>query len=78
MLKMPRIRDVLQRFRHPQPLDDRQRRWSEDRARFLQITFDFLRSRAQGDYYEFGSHTVTTFRRALTEAHRHDMDHMEF
>ena len=78
MLKVPRIRDVLQRFRHPQPLDDRQRRWSEDRARFLQLTFDFLRSRAQGDYYEFGSHTATTIRQALTEAHRHDMDHMEF
>jgi len=57
--------------------DDRQR-GIEARGRFLQLTFDFLRNGAQGDYYEFGCHTATTFRQALTEAHRHGVDHMEF
>jgi hypothetical protein len=65
-------------FSPPQPPDDRQPRWSEDRARFLQRPCDFLGSRTQGNYYEFGSHTATTFHQALTEAHRYGAGQMEF
>jgi len=41
--------------------------------------FDFIRSLGiTGDYYEFGCHRVRTFRMALTEARRHNLDEMRF
>ena len=40
---------------------------------------DFLgENRVNGDYFEFGCHRCRTFRMALTEARRHNMDDMEF
>lgn len=41
--------------------------------------FDFIAdNRIDGDYLEFGCHRVRTFRMALTEARRHNLDSMQF
>ncbi|MEM1044670.1 MAG: TylF/MycF/NovP-related O-methyltransferase [Pseudomonadota bacterium] len=46
---------------------------------FYRRTFDFLTdNRVRGDYYEFGCHRCRTFRMALTEARRHNLDSMGF
>ena len=46
---------------------------------FFVQTFDFLTdNRVRGDYYEFGCHRCRTFRMALTEARRHNLDSMKF
>jgi hypothetical protein len=46
---------------------------------FFVRTFDFLTdNRVRGDYYEFGCHRCRTFRMALTEARRHNLDAMKF
>lgn len=46
---------------------------------FFVAAFDFLHDNAiQGDYYEFGCHRARTFRMALTEARRQNMDAMRF
>lgn len=46
---------------------------------FFRRTFDFLTdNRVHGDYFEFGCHRCRTFRMALTEARRHNLDQMRF
>jgi hypothetical protein len=46
---------------------------------FFARTFDFLTdNRVRGDYLEFGCHRCRTFRMALTEARRHNLDSMKF
>ena len=50
-----------------------------EKALFYRRTFDFLTdNRVAGDYHEFGCHRCRTFRMALTEARRHDLDRHEF
>lgn len=50
-----------------------------EKARFFRGAFDFLTdNRIAGDYHEFGCHRCRTFRMALTEARRHNMDSMSF
>lgn len=46
---------------------------------YFRRTFDFLHeNEIRGDYYEFGCHRCRTFRMALTEARRHNLDGMKF
>lgn len=46
---------------------------------FYQQAFDFLYSQEiKGDYFEFGSHKVRTFRMALTEARKKNFTDMNF
>ena len=46
---------------------------------YFRHTFDFLHeNEIRGDYYEFGCHRCRTFRMALTEARRHNLDEMKF
>jgi hypothetical protein len=50
-----------------------------EKYRFFIKTFDFLTdNRVRGDYHEFGCHRCRTFRMALTEARRHNVDSMKF
>lgn len=50
-----------------------------EKARFFQRAFDFLTdNRITGDYYEFGCHRCRTFRMALTEARRHNLENICF
>lgn len=50
-----------------------------EKALFFRRTFDFLTDcRVHGDYFEFGCHRCRTFRMALTEARRHNLDRMQF
>jgi len=50
-----------------------------EKVLFYRRTFDFLTdNRVHGDYYEFGCHRCRTFRMALTEARRHNLDTMHF
>ncbi len=50
-----------------------------EKYRFFVNTFDFLTdNRVHGDYYEFGCHRCRTFRMALTEARRHNLNSMKF
>jgi hypothetical protein len=50
-----------------------------EKALFFRRTFDFLTdNRVHGDYFEFGCHRCRTFRMALTEARRHNLDGMQF
>lgn len=51
----------------------------KEKAVFFMRTFDFLTdNRMIGDYYEFGCHRCRTFRMALTEARRHNLDDTKF
>jgi hypothetical protein len=46
---------------------------------FFRRMFDFLHeNEIRGDYHEYGCHRCRTFRMALTEARRHNLDHMKF
>lgn len=46
---------------------------------FYQLAFDYVsESGVHGDYLEFGCHRARTFRMALTEARRHNLDAMLF
>lgn len=50
-----------------------------EKALFFRRTFDFLtENRVHGDYLEFGCHRCRTFRMALTEARRHNLETMQF
>ncbi len=50
-----------------------------EKLQFFRRTFDFLvDNRVTGDYFEFGCHRCRTFRMALTEARRHNLDAMRF
>ena len=50
-----------------------------EKHRFFINTFDFLKdNRINGDYFEFGCHRCRTFRMALTEARRHNLEQMKF
>lgn len=46
---------------------------------FYVQAFDFLtENRVEGDYHEYGCHRARTFRMALTEARRHNLERMKF
>jgi len=46
---------------------------------FFRRVFDFLHeNEIRGDYHEYGCHRCRTFRMALTEARRHNLDQMKF
>jgi hypothetical protein len=46
---------------------------------FFRRVFDFLsENEIRGDYHEYGCHRCRTFRMALTEARRHNLDQMKF
>jgi hypothetical protein len=46
---------------------------------FFVQALDFISdNKIQGDYHEYGCHRVRTFRMALTEARRHNLDSMKF
>jgi len=50
-----------------------------EKYRFFVQTFDFLTdNRVRGDYHEYGCHRCRTFRMALTEARRHNVESMKF
>jgi len=50
-----------------------------EKSRFFRKTFDFLTdNRVKGDYLEFGCHRCRTFRMALTEARKHNLQGMKF
>ena len=50
-----------------------------EKAHFYRKTFDFLTdNRVHGDYHEYGCHRCRTFRMALTEARRHNLESMQF
>lgn len=50
-----------------------------EKALFFRRAFDFLKdNRVQGDYFEFGCHRCRTFRMALTEARRQNLESMKF
>lgn len=51
----------------------------KQKLEFYRNTFDFLTdNRIKGDYLEFGCHRARTFRMALTEARKHNLDDMSF
>jgi hypothetical protein len=46
---------------------------------FFRRVFDYLsENEVRGDYHEYGCHRARTFRMALTEARRHNLDGMRF
>ena len=50
-----------------------------EKALFFRRTFDFLTdNRVHGDYHEYGCHRCRTFRMALTEARKHNLENMQF
>ena len=50
-----------------------------EKHKMFQLCFDMIKENAiLGDYYEFGCHRVRTFRMALTEARRKNLDGMKF
>jgi hypothetical protein len=56
-----------------------QRNRQTEKYLFFRRIFDFLNeNEIRGDYHEYGCHRVRTFRMALTEARRHNLDAMRF
>jgi hypothetical protein len=56
-----------------------QRNRQAEKALFFRRVFDFLNeNEICGDYHEYGCHRGRTFRMALTEARRHNLDAMKF
>ena len=56
-----------------------QRNRQAEKYLFFRRIFDFLtENEIHGDYHEFGCHRARTFRMALTEARRHNLDSMKF
>ena len=50
-----------------------------ERRRFFALTFDYLKENGiAGDYLEFGCHRVRTFRMALSEARKRQLESMRF
>lgn len=50
-----------------------------EKLKFFRQVFDFLKeNEIAGDYHEFGCHRARTFRMALTEARRKNLDDMTF
>lgn len=51
----------------------------EEKCQFFRRVFDFVtENEIRGDYHEYGCHRARTFRMALTEARRHNLDDMKF
>jgi hypothetical protein len=56
-----------------------QRNRQTEKYLFFRRIFDFLNeNEIRGDYHEYGCHRGRTFRMALTEARRHNLDAMRF
>lgn len=53
--------------------------WQSHKLALYVQMFHFLSANdIKGDYYEFGCHKARTFRMALTEARRHNLENMKF
>jgi len=71
--------EYLAGWRRDDEIAYNQRLRQEEKYRFFQYIFDFLSDNGiAGDYLEFGCHRCRTFRMALSEARRHDLDGMRF
>lgn len=71
--------DELAGWDHENEVTYNQQNRQMEKYRFFVRAFDYLNdSQVPGDYHEFGCHRVRTFRMALTEARRHNMDGMKF
>src|SRR5215469_7062885 len=69
----------LAEWRHEDEVRYNQANRQAEKYRFFIKAFDYVKdSRLRGDYHEFGCHRVRTFRMALTEARRHNLDQMRF
>ena len=72
-------RDDLAAWVHEDEVAYNQANRQLEKYRFFVKAFDFLKDQnIRGDYHEYGCHRVRTFRMALTEARRHDLDAMKF
>lgn len=50
-----------------------------EKYQFYRLCFDYINENSiYGDYHEYGVHKARTFRMALTEARRQDMEEMQF
>jgi hypothetical protein len=71
--------DTLRDWGRDQEIAYNQINRQTEKALFFRRAFDFLKdNRVQGDYHEFGCHRCRTFRMALTEARRQNLDGMKF
>ena len=70
---------ALRTWGHDDEIAYNQTNRQTEKALFFRRTFDFLTdNRVHGDYLEFGCHRCRTFRMALTEARRHNLESMQF
>src|ERR1700722_15816037 len=71
--------NALKAWGRDQEIAYKQTNRQTEKALFYRRTFDFLTdNRVRGDYHEFGCHRCRTFRMALTEARRHNVESMKF
>lgn len=71
--------ESLKDWKHENAVAYNQMNRQMEKQKFYVKIFDFLKeNRIDGDYHEFGVHRARTFRMALTEARRSNMDNMQF
>jgi macrocin-O-methyltransferase TylF-like protien len=69
----------LARWGKPDEIRYNQGNRQAEKYLFFRRVFDFLHeNEIRGDYHEYGCHRCRTFRMALTEARRHNLDQMKF
>jgi hypothetical protein len=69
----------LARWRKQDEIRYNQRNRQAEKYEFFRRVFDFLHeNEIRGDYHEYGCHRCRTFRMALTEARRHNLNQMKF
>ena len=71
--------DDMKSWEHADEVEYNQNNRQIEKYKFFVKTFDMLNdNEIKGGYHEFGCHRARTFRMALTEAHRHNMQEMNF
>jgi hypothetical protein len=71
--------DLLRNWDHNDRIRYNQRNRQYEKIIFFQKVFDFLTdNNIDGNYFEFGIHRCRTFRMALSEARKHNLDNMDF
>lgn len=71
--------DALSDWDHEDEVTYNQQNRQMEKVRFFIKSFDYLNdNRIIGGYHEFGCHRARTFRMALTEARRHNVERMKF
>jgi hypothetical protein len=71
--------DKLMRWNKEDEIKWNQTHRQRSKYKYYIDAFDFIKeNNVKGHYFEFGCHRVRTFRMALTEAYRHQMDDMYF